>query len=254
MLLDFKLQFVLAVMLISVRVGAVFLLTPLFSIGNIPIRIRVMLTMALSLMFVLLLWEQQLFMNISVNDLFEIIIGEAFLGVMLAFGVFTAFATFNFAGRILDYQMGFGVANLIDPVTNNQEPLLGVMLNIMAVIIFFLIDGHHLIIKGLIYSFQVIPPGTIISHFPIVEIIKQFGAIFIFGLGLVAPVVFVVFLLDAALAIAARTMPQVNMFILGIPIKIFVGLSVLAISIGYFSPLLTKIYMSIFQYWQIILG
>ena len=253
MLLDFQLNFVLAVMLVSIRVGMIFLLTPLFSIGNLPLRIRIILTMALSLVFVLLLQKQQLFTSISVNRLFEIIVYEAFFGLLLAFGVFTAFASFNFGGRILDYQMGFGVASLIDPVTHNQDPLLGTMLNIMAVMVFYLVDGHHMLIRGLLYSFETFPPGTMISHMPIDEVTKQFGAIFTFGLGLVAPVVFVIFLLDVSLAIAARTMPQVNMFIISIPIKIFVGLSVLAMSIAHFAPMLTKIYMSIFQYWQLVL-
>lgn len=253
MFFEFEIEFVLAVMLVSIRIGAIFLLTPLFSIGNIPVRIRVLLVMALSLMFVLLLKEQQAFIDITVKNIFETVIYEVTLGLMLAFGVFAVFATFNFGGRMIDYQMGFGVANLIDPVTHSQEPLLGTMLNIMAVMVFYLVDGHHLLIQGLLYSFQVIPPGTMLSDAPVGEVIKQFGAIFTFGMALVAPVVFVLFLLDVALAIAARTMPQVNMFIVSIPIKIFVGLMVLALSIAYMAPLLTKIYMSIFEYWQSVL-
>ena len=241
-------------MLVSVRVSMVFLLTPLFSIGNLPVRIRVMFTMALSLMFVLVLQKQQVLTDISVNKVFEIIIYEAFFGLLLAFGVFTAFASFNFGGRILDYQMGFGVASLIDPVTHNQDPLLGTMLNIMAVMVFYIVDGHHMLIRGLLYTFETFPPGTMISHMPVVEVTKQFGAMFTYGLALVAPVIFVIFLLDVSLAIAARTMPQVNMFIVSIPIKIFVGLTVLAISISHVAPILTKIYLSIFLYWQSLLS
>lgn len=240
-------------MLVSVRVGMIFLLTPLFSIGNLPVRVRISLIMALSLMFVLVLQKQQMFIDISVNRVFEIIVYEAFFGLLLAFGILTAFASFNFGGRILDYQMGFGIANLIDPVTHSQDPLLGTVLNIMAVMVFYLVDGHHMLIRGLMYTFETFPPGSMISQFPIMELTKQFGAIFTFGLALVAPVIFVIFLLDVALAIAARTMPQVNMFIVSIPIKIFVGLSVLALSISHFAPLLTKIFLSIFQYWESIL-
>lgn len=251
---DFHLNFILAVMLVSIRVGMIFLLTPLFSLGNLPVRIRVMLTMALSLMFVLVLQKHQVFSHITVNRIFEIVTYEAFFGLLLAFGIFTAFASFNFGGRILDFQMGFGVANLIDPVTHNQDPLLGTMLNMMAVMVFYLVDGHHMLIRGLLYTFETFPPGTMLTHLPVAEVTKQFGAIFTFGLGLVSPVVFVIFLIDVSLAVAARTMPQVNMFIISIPIKIFVGLSVLAISISHIAPVLTKIYMSIFQYWQTLLS
>lgn len=252
--MTFQINFVLALLLISIRVGAVFMLTPLFAIGNVPVRIRVILTMAISLMIVLMLSNHHEISNINIDNLYTYVLFEALFGLTLAFGVYTAFASFSFGGRVLDYQMGFGIASLIDPVTRNQEPLLGTMLNVMAVMIFFLIDGHHLLIKGIAYSLETFPPGTNPIMFTPAEIISQFGLIFIFGITMVAPVIFVLFLIDVAMAVAARTMPQVNMFIIGIPLKIFVGLVTLSISIGYLTPLLKKIYMSIFSFWESILG
>lgn len=77
---------------------------------------------------------------------------------------------------------------------------------------------------------------------------------FVYGLAVVAPVVAVLLMLDVGMAVAARTMPQVNMFIVGFPLKIFMGLLVLALSLNYMGPLLEKIYASIFLYWQRVYG
>lgn len=181
-------------------------------------------------------------------------VNELILGMILAFGLFTAFGAFLFGGRIIDFQMGFGVANLIDPATQSQAPMLGTVLNLMAVMTFFLLDGHHLLIRGLVYSLQKIPPGSSLHEVDVQAIIAQFGVMFVYGLAVVAPVVAVLLMLDVGMAVAARTMPQVNMFIVGFPLKIFMGLLVLALSLNYMGPLLEKIYASIFIYWQRVYG
>jgi flagellar biosynthetic protein FliR len=85
---------------------------------------------------------------------------------------------------------------------------------------------------------------------PIEAIVAQFGAVFAYGLTLVAPAVFALLLLDVALAIAARTMPQMNVFIVSMPLKVFVGLLVLAISSSYLLPAMQRVFESIPRYWE----
>jgi flagellar biosynthesis protein FliR len=190
----------------------------------------------------------------QLGDLIRAVSSEMLLGMALAFGLFAAFGAFLFGGRILDFQMGFGVANLIDPVTHTQAPLLGTVLNLMAVMTFFLLDGHHLLIRGLAYSLEKIPPGGSWRGLNPQALIDQFGVMFVYGLAVVAPMVMTLLLLDVGMAVAARTMPQVNMFIMGFPLKIFMGLMVLALSLNYMGPLMEKIYASIFFYWQRVIG
>jgi flagellar biosynthesis protein FliQ len=88
------------------------------------------------------------------------------------------FAAFQFAGRLMDTQLGFGVAGLIDPATGTQAPLLGTVLNMTAVMTFFLLGGHRLLIHGLAYSLTEIGPGLPLTRVPVTEIIAQFGAMF----------------------------------------------------------------------------
>ena len=82
----------------------------------------------------------------------------------------------------------------------------------------------------------------------------QFGLMFSLGIALVAPAVFCVFLADLGLAMVSRVMPQMNIFVLGIPVKILVGMSVLVLSMAYIAPLMGKVFLSIFTYWEAVLG
>ena len=244
--------FLVTVILVSIRIGAVLLLTPLFAAGGVPVRIRVLITLALSLLLVVAVPIDAARVPLSVGALAEAALLEVATGGLLAFGVFAAFAAFLFGGRILDFQLGFGVAGLIDPATRTQAPLLGTVLNMMAVTTFFLVNGHHLLIRGLAASLERIPPGQALASFDSGRLVAQFGVMFAYGFAVVAPAVLTLLLVDAGLAVAARTMPQVNMFILGIPIKVLVGLSVLAVSLQYAGPLLERIYTTIFTYWDAV--
>lgn len=245
---------VTAALLVATRVSPLFLLTPLFAVARVPMRVRVLFTLALSLLLVSGLGIAPVNPPASLGGLMHAMVNELMLGMLLAFGLFTAFGAFLFGGRIIDFQMGFGVANLIDPATQSQAPLLGTALNMMAVMTFFLLDGHHLLIRGLVYSLEKIPPGSSLHELDPEAIIAQFGVMFVYGLAVVAPVIAVLLMLDVGMAVAARTMPQVNMFIVGFPLKIFMGLLVLALSLNYMGPLLEKIYASIFFFWQRVVG
>ncbi|HHJ13911.1 MAG TPA: flagellar biosynthetic protein FliR [Gammaproteobacteria bacterium] len=245
---------VTTVLLVSVRFGALFLLTPLFAVAQVPVRVRVFFLLTLAFVMVYGLKVVPFAAPVTVAGLLQAVFNELVVGAALAFGVFAAFAAFLFGGRILDFQMGFGVANLIDPATRTQSPLLGTVLNLMAVIIFFLLNGHHMLIRGLAYSIEKIPPGAPMRALGVEAIVSQFGVMFVYGLAVVAPAVFTLLLLDVGMAVAARTMPQVNMFIIGFPLKIFLGLVLLALSLNYMGPLLEKIYGSIFHYWQQVIA
>ena len=253
MKLGIDIALIVTVMLISIRFSAVFLLTPLFAAAQIPVQYRVIFILSLSFMLFLGLGITPVQTPTSMAFLIAAALSELVIGGLLAFGVFAAFGAFLFGGRILDFQMGFGVANLIDPVTNTQSPLIGTFLNLMAVMAFFMLNGHHMVIRGLAYSLEQIPPGVPLDEINISALVAQFGVMFVFGVAVVGPAIIALLLLDVGMAIAARTMPQVNMFIVGMPLKIFIGLSILAISLNYMAPLLEKIYTSIFRFWEQIL-
>ena len=252
--LSIELALLMTILLVFTRLSVLFLMTPLFAIAPVPARIRIFLMLALAAVLVAAIPPAAMVGYPTMPALASAMLNEFLIGALMAFGLFAAFGVFLFGGRIIDFQMGFGVANLIDPGTNTQNPLLGTSLNLMAVATFFLLDGHHLMMRGIVYSLEVLPPGTALADMSLGPIVAQFGLMFTYGLMLVAPVAFTLLLLDVGLAVAARTMPQVNMFIVSLPLKILVGLIVLALSLNYLAPLLKKVFASIFVYWQAVLG
>lgn len=242
-----------AVWLVAVRIGTIFLLTPLFALGGVPVRVRVLFVIALSLTLITAIAPvTPMALNAS-GGLFIAAISEIAIGGLLAFGIFTAFAAFQLAGRIMDIQLGFGIVSLIDPSTRIPTPLLGTLLNFTALMVFFAIDGHHMIIRGIAFSLERIPPGTPLPNIESAALVAQFGSMFVFALMLAAPVMFVVLMVDMAMAVMARTMPQMNMFIVNLPLKIMVGLITLVISLHYLQPVMARIFETLFNYWQTLL-
>jgi flagellar biosynthetic protein FliR len=246
----FDSAWIAAVLLVSIRVGPMLILTPVLGSTTIPVRARVLFALALSAMIVgstRATWGIDL---TSGGALVSAALAELMIGAALAFGLVAAFAAFLFGGRLLDLQIGFGVASLIDPSTRGQSPLLGTLLNLVAIAVFFAADGHHVLIRGLAESLDRFPPGTSLSSLQIDAMVAQFGVVFVYGLAIVAPAVVALLLLDVAMAVATRTMPQMNVFIVSMPLKVVVGLLVLALSTRYLLPAMQRIFETIPRYWD----
>ena len=241
------------VFLIALRIGPLFVLAPVFGAVAIPVRVRVFLALSFAIVLAAALGPVPL-TSLAPAQLMVAAAGELLLGIAFAFGMFAAFGAFLFGGRVLDLQIGFGVAALIDPATRNQSPLLGTALNLLAVVVFFAVDGHHAVLRALAWSLERLPPGAPLQSFDAGAIAAQFGVMFAYGLMLVAPAVFALLLLDVALAVVARTMPQMNIFIVAMPLKIVVGLAVLALSVRHMLPAMTKVFDSVPRYWERLLA
>jgi flagellar biosynthesis protein FliR len=250
MALSVDLAWILTVMLVAVRFGVVMLMSPVFSLIGLPANVRVVIVLAVSAALVSGMPVVPTG-NFAQPGAFALaVLNELVLGGLLAFTVLAGFAAFQFAGRILDIQLGFGVVGLIDPSTRTQAPLLGTVLNMTAVLTFFLIGGHRLLLRGLAFSLERIPPGARLNALPLDTVVQQFGGMFLAAASLAAPVMAVVLFVDVAMAMMARTMPQMNIFIIGLPLKILVGLLVLAISLGFLGPEFSRIFENIFAGWQ----
>jgi flagellar biosynthetic protein FliR len=243
-----------AVFLAAVRLGPLFVLAPVFGAVNIPVRVRIFLSLALAATLATQVDLQAAAMPTTAGSLIAAAMVELVIGAAFAFGLFAAFGAFLFGGRILDIQIGFGVATLIDPATRSQAPLLGTALNLLAVVVFFAVDGHHMIIRALAWSLERLPPGRSLGELEATAVGAQFGVMFAYGLLIVAPAVFSLLLLDVALAVMARTMPQMNVFIVAMPLKVVVGLLVLALSMRHMQPAMNRIFESVPLYWQRLLA
>ncbi|MCW8931133.1 MAG: flagellar biosynthetic protein FliR [Gammaproteobacteria bacterium] len=252
MAVDVSIAWITAVLLLTVRFGVILYLAPMVAAAKVPKQILVLWVVALSVGLLLVSNVSLIEFN-DVAELIKAMLSELALGALMAFALVAAFAAFLLGGRIVDFQMGFGVAGLIDPATNAQAPLIGSILNLIAIMVFYSLNAHHYLLRGLAFSIEKIPPGAWLGDFDIAVVIAYFGTMFSFAIALVAPIIFSILLLDVGLAVMARTMPQMNVFIVSIPLKIFTGLSIAALSLYTITPFMEKIFEAIFVFWQSII-
>ena len=240
------------VLLVSLRIGALFVLTPLFGAAPLPGRVKAFLALALAAAMVGTMELPALDTGVLTGTGAMVVasLSELVIGAAMAFGLFAAFAAFQFAGKLLDVQIGFSLGTVFDPVTRTQAPLLGTLLNLLAVMLFFSLDAHHLLMKAIAHSLVSLPPGSLPQSWDLAAFADQFGVMFLFGLTIAAPVVFALLLLDVGLGIASRTMPQLNIFTVGIPIKIAAGLLVFMGTLAALAPVFGRVFNSVLTFWQ----
>ena len=139
--------------------------------------------------------------------------------------------------------MGLGIANVMDPVSNSQSSVIAQMKNLIAMLIFLAVDAHHHLLKALVKSFDLVPIMDFQYSASLMEqVIKLAGNMFVIAVKVGAPVMIVLLLTSAALGLVARTVPQMNIFIVAFPVKIVIGFVFLALSLPFLSSFLRQIF------------
>lgn len=221
-------------LLIFVRMTGLFVIAPIFG-RNMPtyVKIGIALTTAILMASV-----------VKVDHIIEIngyllyafyIIKEFIVGLVIGFVAYALFTSIYIAGQIIDMQIGFGMVNVFDPVTNIQVPITANLYYMVAMLIFLATNGHHLLIKALYQSFKLVPIASA-GMGPNMKdnIIEVFQQMFSIGFKIAAPIVAAILIADVVLGIISKTIPQMNVFVLGMPLKILVGIILIMITIPAF--------------------
>ena len=235
-----QLQMFVAVL---VRVAAILMSIPVFSGRNIPVALKAGFVLAVSLVLYPLV-HIEVPVTVAATAPFMIgVAGEILLGVAIGLIVRTIFAGVQLAGQLAGYQMGMAIANVIDPDSSNQIPLLSQFYQTLAVLIFVSVNAHHWFLAAMQESFRLIPPyGFQLTRSLMGQLIQLGSGIFIIGLKIGAPVMVVLLLTSVAFALIARTVPQMNIFIVAIPLKIVVGFLFILFSLPYCSAFLADLF------------
>jgi len=236
-------------LLLAARIAAATVLTPVFGPTQIPAPVRVAISLALAA-FLLLGLPASLPQIDSAAGLAVATLGELLIGASLAFGFLVAYSAMQIAGRVLDIQLGYGAATVLSPTTQTPAPLIGTVLGMAGIAVFLALDGHHVLLRALALSVEHYPPGTLALDLDLGEHLKFSGAMFTFGLALAAPVMLSLLLSDIALAVMARSMPQLNVFVLSFSVKIVLGLIGLAVSVKFAGGVLTALFESTWRFWE----
>ena len=229
-------------LLVLVRITGMFLLSPILGRLNIPNYYKV----GFCFMFSLIVANTVPVPDISAyNTLFSytVLIAKEFLvGFMFGFISYVLFSSIYIAGQLIDMRIGFGMVSVFDPVSNIQIPITADFYVVFATLFMLVTDSHHLLIKAVADSFRILPVGTVTFEG---EIAKQtadlFSAVFTTGFKIAAPVTATIMITDLALGIVSKSMPQLNVFILGMPVKIILGLAVILLTIGTFKGIVNII-------------
>ncbi|MER2088148.1 MAG: flagellar biosynthetic protein FliR [Sporosarcina sp.] len=232
-----------AYLLVLTRVTSFFVTLPLFSYRTIPATHRVVFGALLAWMMVYTLDMPDLEID---GTYLLLVVKEAMTGLFIGILAFIVMSAIQIAGGFIDFQMGFAIANVIDPQTGAQSPLLGQFFNSLAILLLLALNGHHMLLDGIYYSYQFIPVDQLWPAFGeerLAEfVIKTFATSFAIAFQMSIPVVATLFLVDLALGITARAVPQLNIFVVGFPIKIGVSFIVLFIMMGVMIQMMKKLF------------
>lgn len=219
------------------RVFSMLWLLPIFQSRSVAIGYKA----GVSLLVAFLLYE-----SVPVPDaqgdpylLLLFVIKEIFVGLSIGFFVRLLFAMVSAAAELVSMQSGLSFARSVDPTFQANVTVLEQFNNLLATMIFLGIDGHHVVLKSLAVSFKQVPPGIIAAKPALFQFfIETTGRLFGASLKICAPVVVTLFLVDLALGILARMIPQVNVFVEGTSIKMMITIGVLAFSLNLMIPVI----------------
>ncbi len=245
-------------LLILTRVTAFIVTVPLFSYRAIPTTQRIIFAALLSWMMVYTIDAP----NLEIGGTYILlVIKEAATGLFIGVIAYIVMSAIQIAGGFIDFQMGFAIANVIDPQTGAQSPLLGQFFNALAILLLLTLNGHHMLLDGIFYSYRFISIDMLWPAFGeerLIEfVIRTFALTFAIAFQMSVPIVATLFLVDLALGITARTVPQLNIFVVGFPIKIGVSFLVLVTMFTVMIAMMQKLFevmMSAMRDLMIILG
>lgn len=217
------------VLLLFLRVSGLLISSPIFGRRNVPSMSKVGLCMTLSLVFLMALPAPEIFPSYSGAASYGLIaLGELLFGVAMGFVTTAMFNVVMAAGSIIDTQIGFSMVNIYDPQNNTQVPVSGSLFNIVLIVLFFGMDGHLRLIDILFATVKTVPVGRVMMLPDIAWVAAEvMSETLTLTVMMAMPMIAAGLLVEAALGAIIRTVPQMNMFVVGIPHKIIIGLLVL---------------------------
>jgi flagellar biosynthetic protein FliR len=219
--------------LVLARVTPLFVIAPLFSSKLVPVRVRGIIAVALAIgLSPVVVGSARI--PTGPWDLGGLVLKELFIGFAFAFVLSALFAALTVAGSFLDTLIGFSYGSLVDPVNGTQTTVLSQLYSMMGILIFIAIGGDAWVISGLAKTYDVV--GVLQTpdlNSLIAGADAAFVGIFAAAVEVAGPVMLALILSDVAFGMVSRLAPQLNVFVVGFPVKIIVGLSLIGVSLPF---------------------
>jgi len=232
--LGFSMAQLEAFLLIFIRMTGLFIMSPIIGRNNLPAVFKIGFSFFLAVIFVNVneIPTVSMSSNITLYGLY--IIKELIVGLVIGYATYVIMSAIYLAGQMIDMQVGFGSVNVLDATSNIQVPLTSNFYYMYIILIFLTLNGHFFIIEALFRSFEIIPIDMLGFNTNFVpEVIDIMQEMFEIGLRIAAPIIATIFVADVVLGILSRTIPQMNVFQLGMPLKVMIGLAVIMVTFLY---------------------
>lgn len=242
------LDYIPTFLLVFMRMTGLFVLSPVFGRRNVPayLKIGMSFMMALVLLNTIPLKGMDIASNIWLYV--WILFKEMLIGLAMGYITTLAFSAILIAGQIMDFQIGFGMVNAFDPVNEVAVPIVGNLINMMALLLFFGMNGHHALISLLFDSYTVLPIGDFSIKPDILwYILEIFVQTFIWAIKLAIPLMAVLLLTEVMLGVLSRALPQMNVFVMGMPIRLMIGLIMLLLVLPVYVNLMEPLFADMFD-------
>ncbi len=214
-------------LLIIVRMSAFVVTAPFLGNANVPRKVKAGLSVFLGIMVANALSYTPL-EYVGVIGFAGIVIKELIIGLSLGYIASICTYIVNFSGQMIDMEIGFSMANVLDPSTKIQSTVTSNYYSYMVMLMMFATDMHYYIIEAILDSFKLVPVGQVVLHEQMYLVVMQFIVdYFIIGFRIILPVFASILLINVVLGVLVRIAPQMNMFVIGMQLKVFVGLIIL---------------------------
>lgn len=229
---------------ILLRVSSIVVIMPI--LGNRAVPVRVKAGLSLLIAFLLLPFVKLHAPPLEILPLALRMAGEVMIGVTIGLAGRLVFAGVQLAGQLAGFQMGFAIVNVFDPITSAQVSIIAQFQYLLAMLIFLAVDGHHLFLNAIAESYRIVP--ALGFHFSgeltqaIVELSKD---IFIVAIKTGAPVITMLLMISIGFGLIARTVPQINILIVGFPLQIAAGLICIGLALPIFARMVGSIFLNL---------
>ncbi|MBI5017377.1 MAG: flagellar biosynthetic protein FliR [Deltaproteobacteria bacterium] len=234
--------------LILLRLGGLFTFAPVYGTMMLPMRVKAAAVLGISVCLSVLGLGGPVPVPATTSGLAFFAVQEVLLGFLLGFATRLVFAAVEFGGQLVGLQMGLGIVSILDPQFETQVSILSQLQFLLATLLFLAVGGDRMLLEAFAANLDRIPPGHLALKGPVLgALVTLAGEIFRLGLQLSAPVVVALLATQVILGVFARSMPQMNMLILGFPLQILFGFGVLGFALPHWSRTLVRAFSEMFE-------
>ena len=229
------------------RVSAFTLMLPAMGDRSVPPPAKIGLAAFVSILLFSMMKGMEWNLPKETISFILLVAKEVFIGLVLGFTTKFIIASVQMAGEVVGVQIGFGVARVVDPGFQSQISIVAEFQVFFVILLYLTLDGHHFLLKGLFQSYQGIPVAHVfLGEGMVSHVVQMASTMFRSAVKIGAPVIVALLLTNMALGIIARTVPQMNVFIIGLPLRLIVGFLALAVTMTLF----LHVFRSIWTHFQ----